>query len=337
MRKSSLGLSRASIPPIAFVVGSVPLFIFVGIPYERDWLFAWLLVGLFCFSLTDVRGFARGLIIEWLPFLALLVGYDWLRGGAGHLFAVHYLPQIQADRFVFGGQTPTVTLQRWLWHGHVRWYDVGCWAVYMTHFFFAPVLAAVLWKVDRRRFRRFALLVLALSFAALLTYALFPAAPPWLASQKHLIAHIARVIPAVWRALPFRGLGRLSESGYHYSNSVAAVPSLHAGLSLLVAITVWPRRGRRWLRPIVAAYPLAMAFVVVYAGEHYVFDVVLGWMYTGVIVLGVEACSKGLPRLHSGTVAVLSRPSISPGQAIPAQTFAEDQVAEQSKISASVR
>jgi hypothetical protein len=80
-----------------------------------------------------------------------------------------------------------------------------------------------------------------------------------------------------------------------------------------------------------------MAFVVVYAGEHYVFDVVLGWMYTGVIVLGVEACSKALPRLQSGAVAVPSRPAISPGQANPAQMFAEDQVAEQSKISASVR
>ena len=46
------------------------------------------------------------------------------------------------------------------------------------------------------------------------------------------------------------------------------MPSLHAALALLVALTVWPRRW--WARALVAAYPLAMAFAIVYTGEHYV-------------------------------------------------------------------
>jgi membrane-associated phospholipid phosphatase len=29
----------------------------------------------------------------------------------------------------------------------------------------------------------------------------------------------------------------------------------------------------------VGAYPLAMAFAIVYTGEHYVADVLLGWLY----------------------------------------------------------
>ena len=59
---------------------------------------------------------------------------------------------------------------------------------------------------------------------------------------------------------------------------MAAVPSLHAALALLVALCVWPRHW--WARLLVAAYPLAMALAIVYTGEHYVADVLLGWVYT---------------------------------------------------------
>jgi membrane-associated phospholipid phosphatase len=39
----------------------------------------------------------------------------------------------------------------------------------------------------------------------------------------------------------------------------------------------------------VALYPLAMAFSLIYSGEHYVSDVVLGWTYTLGTVLAVQA------------------------------------------------
>ena len=153
-------------------------------------------------------------MLEWLPFIAILIAYDSLRGSAAHTFGVHYLPQLQVDKAIFGGTAPTVTLQHWLWHGKVVWYDVLVWAVYLTHFFATPLVAAVLWKVDRKRFRKFAVLVAILSFAGLLTYALYPAAPPWMASEAHLMApdhadHPARMAgagPALGR---FGGRARL--------------------------------------------------------------------------------------------------------------------------------
>src|SRR5207253_9148070 len=73
-----------------------------------------------------------------------------------------------------------------------------------------------------------------------------------------------------------------------YANNVAAVPSLHAAFSLLIAMTLWPRT-RKWLRPIVALYPLAMAFSLIYAGEHYFSDIVLGWIYAVAAVLAGHA------------------------------------------------
>ena len=265
--------------PAIYVCFSLVAFAVFGIPIQRDVLAIWLLLGLLCFSLSDLRGYARGLVIEWLPFIALLVAYDSLRGSAGHLFAVHYLPQIQADQALFGGSTPTVSLQHWLWHGHVVWYDVLVWAVYLTHFFATPLVAAVLWKIDRQRFRRFVVFVAALSFAGLATYALYPAAPPWMASQAHLISPVTRIVPLVWPAIGLHSAGSAIEHGYAYANNVAAVPSLHAAFSLLIAITLWPRE-RKWLRPLVALYPLAMGFSLVYGAEHYVSDILLGWVYT---------------------------------------------------------
>ncbi len=279
---------RAVLGPAAFLLGTAVVFLFGGVPYQRDTLAIWLLIGLLCFSLSDLRGYFRGVILDWLPFIAMLIAYDSLRGSASHLFAVHYLPQLQIDRWMFGGTAPTVTLQHWLWHGHVVWYDVIFWAVYLTHFFATPLLAAMLWKIDRERFRRFAVLVGGLSFAGLITYVLYPAAPPWLAAQQGLTSPVTRIIPLVWPHVGLHSAGSLVESGYRFANDVAAVPSLHAAFSLLIATTLWPRR-RRWLRPLVAAYPLAMGFTLVFGGEHYVFDILLGWGYTAAVVLAGSA------------------------------------------------
>jgi hypothetical protein len=284
-------LRRNVIAPAIFVCASLAVFVLFGVPIQRDLLAIWLLLGLLCFSLSDLHGYVRGVLVEWLPFIGLLLAYDSLRGSAGHALGVHYLPQIQADRALFGGTTPTVTLQHWLWHGHVVWYDALVWGVYLTHFFATPVLAAVLWKIDRRRFRTFILLVGALSLAGVVTYALYPAAPPWMASQAHLIGPVTRIIPLVWHALGLRSAGSLVEHGYAYANNVAAVPSLHAAFSLLVAVTLWPRK-RKWLRPIVALYPLAMGFSLVYGAEHYVSDILLGWVYTILTLIAARALAR---------------------------------------------
>jgi membrane-associated phospholipid phosphatase len=284
-------LRTTLIVPAVFVLGSAVLVVVLGIPYQRDLVAAWVLLGLLCFSLSDLRGYARGVLLEWLPFIAILIAYDSLRGTAGRLFGVHYLPQLQFDRALFGGSAPTVTLQRWLWHGHVVWYDVIAWGVYMSHFFATPLLAAILWKIDRQRFRWFAVVVVALSFAGLITYALYPAAPPWLASQAHLMAPITRIIPSVWHSLDIHSAGSLVENGYQYANNVAAVPSLHAAFSLLIAIALWPHR-HKWLRPLVALYPLIMAFSLIYTGEHYFADVLVGWAYTIAAVLAVRALAR---------------------------------------------
>src|SRR5579884_1959973 len=96
-------LRRGVLVPALFVIASLALFVLFGVPYQRDVLAVWLLIGLLCFSLSDVRGWARGVVLEWLPFIAILIAYDALRGSAAHTFGVHYLPQIDVDKALFGG------------------------------------------------------------------------------------------------------------------------------------------------------------------------------------------------------------------------------------------
>jgi hypothetical protein len=281
---------RAVIGPALYLLATIALVAVVGVPEKRDALAVWVLLGLVCFSLSDLRGLGRGVVLEWLPFIAILIAYDSFRGSAGHLFGVHFLPQLQADQALFG-TAPTVTLQHWLWHGQPVWYDALPWAVYLTHFLATPIVAAVLFKRDRSRFRVFAVFVATLSFLGLLTYALYPAAPPWMAGEAHLIAPVTRIIPHVFPMLGLHSAGALIEHGYSYANDVAAVPSLHAAFALLIAITLWPRK-RTWLRPVVALYPLAMTFTLIYTGEHYFSDIALGWVYTVVALFAARAVRR---------------------------------------------
>jgi membrane-associated phospholipid phosphatase len=70
-----------------------------------------------------------------------------------------------------------------------------------------------------------------------------------------------------------------------HGNYFAAVPSLHTAFSVLVAATLWPLTRQWWLRAILVVYPCAMGFTLVYGGEHWVFDVLLGGVYTAVTIL----------------------------------------------------
>jgi membrane-associated phospholipid phosphatase len=121
-------------------------------------------------------------------------------------------------------------------------------------------------------------MVCVLSLAGFATYVLFPAVPPWLAARHGSIGSANRTIAIVWHHVPIAHFGSLFEKGQTYANNVAAMPSLHAAFSLLIVMYIW-RLVPRWWRPLLALYPPAMAFSLVYTGEHYVVDCVAGWAY----------------------------------------------------------
>ena len=60
------------------------------------------------------------------------------------------------------------------------------------------------------------------------------------------------------------------------SNQDAAMPSLHVGWAVWVALCLMHHTSRRWLRRAVWVYPAVMAFVVMATANHYLLDVVGG-------------------------------------------------------------
>jgi membrane-associated phospholipid phosphatase len=200
----------------------------------------------------------------------------------------HVTEPLDADRHLFGS-VPTVWLQRHLFTpGTVHWYDVAAVAVYLSHFVVSIAFAVVLWATAYPLFKRYVATLVTLTLAALGTYVLYPAAPPWMASLNgYLPAGVVRVVAVTLSASGVEQINSAVERGELYANSVAAMPSLHGAVPMMLLVFCWPLVRRR-ARGLLAFYVAAMAFTLVYAGEHYVTDVLVGWMYAGASVLGVQ-------------------------------------------------
>jgi hypothetical protein len=252
-----------------------------GIPVQRELVIAWTCGALACASLGRPPRQILQLVLDWLPILIVLCAYDFSRGAADSLgIGAHAQPMIDFDRTVFFGQAPTEWLQARLYSpGVVEWWDVAFTLVYTSYFIVPFALAGVLWARDRLEFLRFSRRLLSLALAGLATYVAFPAVPPWMAAEMGLLEGVHRTTSEGWEVLGVGTAGLFSE-GQASVNLVAAVPSLHSAVTALVAMFLWGRVGPR-LRPLLALYPLAMGLTLIATGEHYFFDVLLGWLYAG--------------------------------------------------------
>jgi membrane-associated phospholipid phosphatase len=272
----------------AFAAASVALVAAKGLILSRDWLFAWLLVGLLAVSLADPKRWVRGVVVDWLPLMLVLLCYDLSRPVREWIgTAPHVLPQLDADRWTFG-ELPTSWLQHALYDpGVAHWYDYLTFFVYLSHFFVTLAVLAVLWKVSYPRFRQYRTLVVVLATAGFVTYVLFPAVPPWLAAYDGHIEPVPRTLAGMWGAVGIEPAHALFENHGEFYNQEAAIPSLHAAYPMLLLLFFWG--AGTWARIGLGAYALAMAFALVYTGEHYVSDVAIGWLYAGGVFAGVTA------------------------------------------------
>ena len=222
----------------------------------------------------------RSYYLLWAMYLQGLnvFGFLWERvDTAGMPLRFEYA--LDADRLIGLGQVPTVWLQQHLYTaGSPGVHDWFLMSVYFT-FFAGPHLALlVLWQSDRQLARSFVVALLATLFLGLTVIALVPTAPPWMAAQEGLTEPVHRVVREI--------ADGVSQSAYERgeqvagSNPVAAMPSLHMAVAVVLAITLI--RGRRGLVRVAVPYMAAMGLALVYLGEHYVVDVIAG-LATGLI------------------------------------------------------
>jgi PAP2 superfamily len=290
-----------------------------GFAFNRELLLLYIATGLLAASIGQGRRMLY-VIRDWLPFALVLVAYDLSRGAAdliGRPTLWHW--QVDAERWLFMGTVPTVWLQERLKLPHPPWWEIVISTVYMSFFILPYVVAAVLWLRDREEWKAFVRLFVGLSFAALAIYAVMPAAPPWAAArctaadvesgpagpqcmfrpargvpdggllggmqttQDGANGWVERIVARGWGKLNLHSATALIDQGQASVNLVAAIPSLHAGLTLAIAAFLWNRVHRGW-RPWLVAYVLVMAFTLVYTAEHYVVDILLGWALAVVVL-----------------------------------------------------
>lgn len=262
-----------------------------GVPTGRAWLAVIIMTGLALTSIGHTWRHARQVVVDWLPFSAVLLLYDRTRGVADRLgISLHERDIVHAEKWCFGGTEPTIWLQTHLYNpSHVYWYDALCTLIYTSHFLATPILAAVLWIRDRALWLRHISRVILLSLAGLITYCVFPEAPPWLAARDGLTAPVFRLSARGWIWLHIGNLNTtLADAQNDGTNPVAAMPSLHTAFATLVAIMIATRIRSRW-RYLLALYPAAMGFTLVYCGEHYVLDLVAGVAYAVAVHLAMNA------------------------------------------------
>lgn len=273
--------------------------VFVGVPTSDPLIaFGWLWLATIAWRNYAPWRTHLVFLRDWLPLALLLVIYNVSRGAADRFFDPHVTELIDADVWMFGwltgDQIPTVWLQQHLYErGVVHWWEIAVALVYTSHFLTVPAVGAVLWMRNRGLSYRYMRRWIALSLAGLVTYFLYPAAPPWWAWREgYLPEEVVRISSNGFDAIGLHGAGNmLNALQVHQSNPVAAMPSLHTAYAMMAVAFFLPLVRRRWW-PLLLAYPLAMTFTLVYTGEHYVIDVLVGWLYVGATFLFVGLAER---------------------------------------------
>lgn len=277
--------------------------LFFGLPVDRIGMTAWIVVGLGTLSVgRGWRAFGR-VLLDWLPFQGILLAYDFSRGYAGQFDDGGLVPRegsrniigaplhaqfpIDVDRAMFGGTLPTQWMQEHLHYvGQSGWYTVLFSLSYTSHFLVTPLIAVALWIWWRDRFRAWVYCVLGLTAVGLTTYFVFPMTPPWLASQQGYIegAPVGRYAGEGWELLNLKLFAQALSFGQAQANLVAAMPSLHEAFSVLAAGFFF-FGARWWVKCLLACYPLLMAATLVYSGDHYVIDELVGAAFAIAVLL----------------------------------------------------
>ena len=294
---------RASWRPVLAVIAALPVLWFAspdGHPNELRLFLVPLVAAL-------VLGRGRGFVRDFAPLALGVFAYEWARTLAHRIHPdAFYRPQLDADRALGLGRTPSARLQGWLFDGHLRWHDHALIFLHSLHFAVPLAVLFAVWLAYRPLFVQATVALLATSFAAALAFLVFPAAPPWLAVRAGLLHGVVRI-----RSLDGAHEAQGTLQKLFDDNPVAAVPSLHAAYSLLVVLIVrriWPR-----LTPVAIVYAIAMQFSVVYLGEHYVADLIAG----DALVLGVW-WAVARSRLASGPVPTRRAGGVRASAARPA-------------------
>lgn len=223
---------------------------------------------------------ARSNFRLWTIYLVSFVLFAHLRGFADDTFIpvrIQYVIDLEA--ILFAGIIPTEWLQMHLYTGQKGMLEFLLIGVHLSYFLAPHAFALLIWQQAPRLLARYTATAVLIFFFGLILYFLVPTAPPWYASEQGYLTHTVRIISDLGEWESYESYSRVYGM-VGDPNPVAAMPSLHTALTVLVALGL--ARWRRRLNWLGWAYVAAMTVALVYLGEHYVVDIIAG---VGIAVL----------------------------------------------------
>jgi uncharacterized protein (TIRG00374 family) len=156
------------------------------------------------------------------------------------------------------------------------------------HFILTPGVLVWLYRRHPDSYRPARRVLVIATVACLVSFWLFPTAPPRLLPGSGIRDTLANVHQWGWWAgassAP-RGLGGLA-------NEYAAMPSLHVAWAVWVGWLVTRHAHRHLLRVAGVSYPVLTAFVVMATGNHYLLDVLAGAAVLALASLAVMVAAR---------------------------------------------
>lgn len=237
-------------------------------------------------------------LIDWSPFILFWIAYDMMRGIADSMKGYIYVAEpFDLEMLLFGWLTGSTVPAFYLKHFQINhggeflkiFFDVYTASIYVLHFIAPLLLGWFFWHTlnERRNYYLFIYTFTVLNLMALLTFMIFPSAPPWYVDRYGFEQPSIGVLDSAGALVNFDkliGADYLQSLWNTFnSNRFAAIPSLHAGYPTLIALFIWLRfRGITWL---FGAYPLSAWFSAVYLNHHYIIDLIMGSFYVVVAYL----------------------------------------------------
>lgn len=244
---------------------------------------------------------ARAFLAEALLIALLLTIYQGVR----HLAIGHFGEATQHAEWVWRLERAMflpdeAVLQRWV----LSWdYAARLANIYYVGVHFPGTAIALLWLFLRHRpvYLRARTELVLLTCSGLVVHVFFPLAPPRLVPDLGMLDTMLTVGPSAY-----------SSPNTGFANQFAAMPSLHIGWAILVAVSVVRASGCRW-RWLVVLHPLLTTTVVVVTANHYWLDGIVAALLLVVSMLLVRWWFGPGDRGRDATTAVASTASAAIG------------------------
>lgn len=273
--------ARRRVPGTAIRIGIAIVLVLVSLITDRQFLMWGLIASLAVVVVPTERG--RSFVTSIVPYATVWFVFSFLRSFADETIIAKTMntQTVAFERWLWGGELPTIRLQnRFYTPEMLQWYDYFFTFVHWSYFILPHAVAVWLWWKHKDDFHHYLLALTMTLTLGLFIYFIMPANPPWMAPEtiNSPGAPVAlRIMEPIGKALG-GGLYQASYAIVGESNPIAAMPSIHFAITFLLPWVAFGR-GRR-VEIIAWLYALAMGTALVYMGEHYIIDVIVGGSVT---------------------------------------------------------